>query len=288
MFKLVILTDDDPVDSWMAHQIAQQFPTSHSILLDYNGPDPDALPLHQKLLASPLRVISAIPRELICQRTESKREQTMTEQLWGGDQPLLSEALPNVIQIAPEDINSEATAKQLRDLAPDLLLVFGGIILKEFIYSIPRLGSWNLQWGISDRYRGQHGIFFPLALEDFDAIGATLHRIDAGINTGEALLQLRPALGQDDTESSIEIKIARAMVPKLVNLLETIPADMLAEAMQGKAIDPQMGKTIIYRDRTACLEMQYRLKRLLGRFSVPESQEKQNLFLDFPMAPSAV
>ncbi len=281
MLKVILMTDDDPVDSWVAHQVAQQFPIAHSILL-HNSADHSSQSVRQKLLKSPLRILSAIPRELISQQVESHRENVMAEQLWCGRPAHLAEVLPHVISIETAQINSRAIAEQLSQLSPDLVLVCGGPLLEKSVYSIPRLGSWNLQWGINDRYRGQHGIFFPLAQGNFDAIGATLHRIDSGINTGEALLQLRPELEPSDTESSIEIKIARAIVPQLVNLLRMLPADTSAGSLQGKAIDKHAGQTVLYRDRTAWLEIQYHLKQKLGLSSIPECQEKQTLFLSCP------
>lgn len=278
MLKVILMTDDDPVDSWVAHQLAQQFPIAHSILLK-SSPDHSSLSLRQKILSSPLRVLSAIPRELIRKRVEAQRESLVGEQLWGKDKPVLDEVLPNVIAIQTEQINSTAAAQQIQDLSPDLILVCGGPILKESLYSIPRLGCWNLQWGISDRYRGQHGIFFPLALGEFDGIGATLHRIDSGINTGEALLQLYPALEPGDTELFIEMKIAKSIVPQLVQRLKTLQEAPYTEFVQGKVIDKQVGKTIRYRDRTAWLEIQYYLKRKLSFSPVPARPEKQHLFL---------
>lgn len=281
MLKVILITDKDPVDSWVAAQIAEQYPISHTLLLG-NGSEQRSEGLRQKLWASPLRVLSAIPRELIRRRVESRREEMMAEQLWAGNKPPLQQVLPNVIEVETAQMNSDAVAQQIQTLAPDLILVCGGPILSELIYSIPRLGSWNLQWGISDRYRGQHGIFFPLVLGDFDAIGATLHRIDSGINTGEALFQFRPALQPDDTESSLEIKIARAIVPQLVNLLTKLAGADSVGDLSGKAVDPQRGQQVCYRDRTAWLEVQHYLKRRLGMAPVPARPATQTLFLRSP------
>ena len=278
MLKIILMTDDDPVDSWVAYQLAQQWPISHSIVLSHS-PDHSSTSLRQKLLTSPLRLLSAIPRELISNRVESQREQTMAKQLWNGEKPSPQAVLPQVIEIPTDQINSAATAERIRTLDPDLILMCGGPILEECIFSIPRLGALNLQWGISDRYRGQHGIFYPLATGNFDAIGATVHRIDSGINTGEALLQFYPALDPGDTESSIEVKIAQLIVPTLIDFLKTLTVNQLRTPLRGKAIDPTAGQNIRYRDRTACLESQYQLRRTLGRATIPARPQRCDLFL---------
>ncbi len=70
---------------------------------------------------------------------------------------------------------------------PDLIIVaFYDRILPESVFSIPHLGSWNLHLGDTERYRGAYPNI--QALRNGDASYAvTLHRIDAGIDSGEIL-----------------------------------------------------------------------------------------------------
>lgn len=81
----------------------------------------------------------------------------------------------------------EITEDEIAQYTPDLIVVaFYDRILPESIFSIPALGSWNLHLGDTERYRGA----FPnvRALRNGDKTYAvTLHRIDAGIDSGDIL-----------------------------------------------------------------------------------------------------
>lgn len=70
---------------------------------------------------------------------------------------------------------------------PDLIVVaFYDRILPESIFSIPPLGSWNLHLGDTEKYRGAYPNIRALRNGDA-AYAVTLHRIDAGIDSGEIL-----------------------------------------------------------------------------------------------------
>ena len=51
-----------------------------------------------------------------------------------------------------------------------------------------RIGAWDA--GITPLYRGVHGAYWALAEGRRDLCGVTVHRVDAGIDTGEVLAQV--------------------------------------------------------------------------------------------------
>jgi hypothetical protein len=80
--------------------------------------------------------------------------------------------------------NHKAVAQAISDAAPDLLIVRCKVLLKETIFSLPRYGSYVIHPGICPEYRNAHGCFWAMACGDNSNIGATLLRIDRGIDTG--------------------------------------------------------------------------------------------------------
>ena len=89
---------------------------------------------------------------------------------------------------APECLVSSPNAPEaeafLRERRPDLIVARCKTLLKEQVFSIPRLGTFVLHPGICPEYRNAHGCFWALARGDADNVGVTLLRIDRGIDTG--------------------------------------------------------------------------------------------------------
>ena len=70
----------------------------------------------------------------------------------------------------------------------DLLLVCRFNILKEKVFSLPKLGSVNIHNSLLPKYPGVHPVSWAIINAEKD-IGVTLHIIDSGIDTGPILKQ---------------------------------------------------------------------------------------------------
>ena len=80
--------------------------------------------------------------------------------------------------------NSAAAEAFIRERAPDLVIARCKTLLQERIFSIPTHGTYVLHPGICPEYRNAHGCFWALASGDHANVGATLLRIDRGVDTG--------------------------------------------------------------------------------------------------------
>lgn len=83
--------------------------------------------------------------------------------------------------------NGAASATLLKTLAPDVLVQAGAGILRPPIFQIPRYGALNMHHGIAPLIRGVNSIYWALYENRPEWIGATIHRIDEGIDTGDIL-----------------------------------------------------------------------------------------------------
>ncbi len=83
-----------------------------------------------------------------------------------------------------DDPNSQATHAFIASLAPDLTLARCKTLLRPEIFDLPRLGTYVVHPGICPEYRNAHGCFWALAQRDLERVGATLLRIDSGVDTG--------------------------------------------------------------------------------------------------------
>src|SRR5688572_9739672 len=90
-------------------------------------------------------------------------------------------AAPELVVTSP---NSDASRQFIREAAPDLVIARCKTLLKEEIFSIPRLGTFVMHPGICPEYRNAHGCFWARATGDDRNVGMTLLRIDRGVDTG--------------------------------------------------------------------------------------------------------
>lgn len=93
-------------------------------------------------------------------------------------------ARPDAPEIIVSSPNHPDAERFIRDQRPDLIVARCKTLLKEEIFSIPRLGTFVMHPGICPEYRNAHGCFWALANGDRDNVGMTLLRIDRGVDTG--------------------------------------------------------------------------------------------------------
>ena len=65
---------------------------------------------------------------------------------------------------------------------------------------------FNLHVGLVDRYRGSSCNFWPIYDRNLGDLGATIIRIDKGIDSGETLAQAKINLEEKDNEQSLITK----------------------------------------------------------------------------------
>lgn len=80
--------------------------------------------------------------------------------------------------------NSQEAEEFIRQAAPDMVVARCKTLLKESVFTIPRLGTLVMHPGICPEYRNAHGCFWALANDDLSRVGMTLLRIDRGVDTG--------------------------------------------------------------------------------------------------------
>lgn len=101
------------------------------------------------------------------------------------------------------DINSPEHAQQIIESDPDLLVAYGCSIVREPLLSAFTGRFVNVHLGLSPYYRGSGANFWPLVNGEPQYVGATFMHIDAGVDTGEVIHQIRARLTWGDTPSSI-------------------------------------------------------------------------------------
>ena len=141
----------------------------------------------------------------------------------------------NVTQ--PDKIkNNEAFRQQLEGIAPDAIIVVGyGRIIPQWMIDLPRLGNLNLHASLLPKYRGAAPIQWAIA--NGDAItGVTTMRIDAGLDTGDILLQREIPIASEDTAETLSPKLAAIGAELMVETLGGLERGEIHPTMQDHSL----------------------------------------------------
>jgi hypothetical protein len=94
--------------------------------------------------------------------------------------------------------NDPASVESMRRLGPDVVLVFGtGLLHQTLIDAFPDR-ILNIHLGLSPYYRGAGTNFWPLVNREPEYCGATIHFLDAGVDSGPMIAHVRPDMHVDD------------------------------------------------------------------------------------------
>jgi folate-dependent phosphoribosylglycinamide formyltransferase PurN len=113
-----------------------------------------------------------------------------------------------------------AEVEAMRSLEPDVVLVFGTGILRDPLLSAFAGRIINIHLGLSPYYRGAGTNFWPLVNREPEYVGATIHYLDAGIDTGPMIAQVRPAIALADGPHHIGNKTIAAAAQLLGDAAE--------------------------------------------------------------------
>lgn len=143
-------------------------------------------------------------------------------------------------QIAPGELNSAETLRFLQDARADALLVYGTNLLKPPLLDAFAGRIINLHLGLSPYYRGTATNFYPLLNDEPEYVGATVHLIDAGIDSGPILHHARPVITADDGPHTIGCKTILAGLEKLILAARELSEGRLAPVPQWSVPNPRL------------------------------------------------
>ncbi len=142
-----------------------------------------------------------------------------------GPSPVKQKAVELAIPITqPEKIkNKQDFREQIEQLRPDAIIVVGyGRIIPQWMIDLPTFGNINLHASLLPKYRGAAPIQWAIANGE-TTTGVTTMRIDAGLDTGDILLQQEVTIETTDT--------ALTLAPRLAD----IGADLMIRTLTGVA-----------------------------------------------------
>ena len=141
----------------------------------------------------PLRHAASAEDEAIIRRHFAARDDSEAEYFAGHDT-----VRAPVTRVPPGGCNDPGQIEAMRQLQPDVALVFGTGLLSPTLIHAFEGRIINLHLGLSPYYRGAGTCFWPLVNGEPEYCGATIHVLDAGVDSGPMLAHVRPDLDPDD------------------------------------------------------------------------------------------
>jgi methionyl-tRNA formyltransferase len=117
----------------------------------------------------------------------------------------------------------------LESLQPDFLVLGGAPILPEAVLRTARIGTLNAHPGLLPRYRGVDVVAH--AVLNGGPIGATVHYVDAGVDTGGVLGRVEVSPVPGDSLASLQARVETAGGVLL--------ARVLARLVRGEEVPPE-------------------------------------------------
>jgi methionyl-tRNA formyltransferase len=132
--------------------------------------------------------------------------------------------------------NNEEFREQLASIKPDAIVVVGyGRIIPQWMLDLPPLGNLNLHGSLLPKYRGAAPVQWAIAHGE-TMTGVTTMRIDAGLDTGDILLQEEIPIAQADTAETLAPRMAAAGAALMVETIRRLQAGTIHPRPQDHSV----------------------------------------------------
>jgi methionyl-tRNA formyltransferase len=145
----------------------------------------------------------------------------------------------------------------------DLAVIYGTNIIKEAVFSIPRMGAINLHQGLAPLYRGSAPVFWELYNGEA-AVGVTVHRVAAKVDTGDVALQKTVPLVYDFDRYNLDFdKFINDFRGGLKSLCAEMVAETVLQIMSGEVEWTQQDTSVGHRYKLPTKREKDELRRRL-------------------------
>jgi methionyl-tRNA formyltransferase len=161
---------------------------------------------------------------------ERKRQEA---NYFGHDAEFIEHGLrTHVHRFTTETLNTPETAEFLRGAGSELVLIYGTSLIKAPLLDAFAGRMVNMHLGLSPYYRGTATNFYPLVNDEPEYVGATIHLIDAGIDSGDILYHARPEITADDMPHTVGCKAILAGIEKVHQAIQDFETESVHPVRQ--------------------------------------------------------
>ncbi len=119
----------------------------------------------------------------------------------------------------PSSLRDEAAQAALAAVGADVLVVAAyGLILPQAVLDMPAMGCLNIHGSLLPRWRGAAPIHRAILAGDAQT-GVCIMQMNAGLDTGDVLLERQLAIGEDETAAQLHDRLAALGAAALMDTL---------------------------------------------------------------------
>ena len=136
----------------------------------------------------------------------------------------------------PEKLKAPEWQPVFAELNVDAYVVVAyGRILPQWLLDLPRLGAYNVHASLLPQYRGAAPIHWAIANGETKT-GITTMKLDAGMDTGDMLLQHEIPIEPEDTSTSIHDRLAEIGAELMLQTLDALERGLAKRIPQDPAL----------------------------------------------------
>lgn len=183
----------------------------------YFGTSPFAVPAFEALLKSRHEIVGAVTQP------DRPSGRGLNLSLSAVKKAALNLA-PGIPVLQPERARTKAFRLEAEALGADAIVVASfGQILSQRLLDAPKYGGINIHGSLLPRWRGAAPIQYCLVAGDSET-GVSTMQMDAGMDSGDILLQARAKIDAADTIESLEARLSVLGADLILETLERIEA----------------------------------------------------------------
>ena len=194
--------------------------------------------------ASSLAALLESPHEVVAVYTQPDRPAGRGRKLTPS--PVKQLAMEHGLPVyQPQTLKEAAAQAELAALNADIMVVVAyGLLLPQAVLDTPRLGCINVHASLLPRWRGAAPI--QRAIEAGDKVsGVTIMQMDAGLDTGAMLSEVRTPITPRTTGGDLHDRLAIQGANALVNVLDAFaagPVDATPQPEEGVTYAAKLSK----------------------------------------------
>lgn len=136
----------------------------------------------------------------------------------------------------PLSLKDPDALSALQSYAPDVMVVVAyGLLLPPAVLALPKYGCLNVHASLLPRWRGAAPIERAILSGDNES-GVCIMQMDAGLDTGAVLKEVRTPITAEDSAASLTARLQQLGCTALIDVLKALPSNTVQAIAQDPAL----------------------------------------------------
>ena len=137
--------------------------------------------------------------------------------------------------LQPDKLKDEDFVRQIKEFAPDIIIVVAFRILPEEVYTLSRLGTFNIHGSILPKYRGAAPINWAVINGDTET-GLTSFLLKNEVDTGDILLNIKTEISESTTFGDLYYELKDKAPQLAIDTVELLVAGNYTTQSQDESL----------------------------------------------------